>query len=187
VQRQRRHRRTFNEPGHAHALTFSCYQRYRFLAAERTRRWLAIAIDAARKKFEFQLWAYVFMPEHAHLLVFPCRKHYDIAEIRKAIKRPVAKQAIRFLEEHAPRWIPKITRRRGRNTERLFWQSGGGYDRNLIEPATLLTTIEYIHMNPVRRSLVNSPADWKWSSASWFEGNQDILLRPDPVPPDWLN
>jgi putative transposase len=127
------------------------------------------------------------MPEHAHLLVFPCRKHYDIAEIRKAIKSPVAKRAIRFLEEHAPRWIPKITWQRGRNTERLFWQSGGGYDRNLIEPATLLTTIEYIHMNPVRRRLVNSPTDWKWSSASWFEGNQDVPLLPDPIPPDWLN
>jgi len=155
MRQQRRHRRTFNEPGHAHALTFSCYQRYRFLEVERTRYWLASAIDAARAKLEFHPWAYVFMPEHVHLLVFPCRRQYDLAEIAKAIKSPVAKRAIRYLEEHAPVWIPKITRRRGRKTERLFWQSGGGYDRNLIEPATLLATIEYIHMNPVRRRLVN--------------------------------
>ena len=184
---QRRHRRTFNEPGHVHALTFSCYQGYQFLSAERTCRWLAGSIDAARKKFDFQLWAYVFMPEHAHLLVFPNRREYDIAAIRRAIKSPVAKRAIRYLEVHAPGWIPKITRRRGQIAERLFWQSGGGYDRNLIEPTTLLTTIDYIHMNPVRRRLIISAADWKWSSASWFEGNRDVPLIPDAIPPDWLN
>src|SRR5580704_4138475 len=142
----RRHRRTFNEPGHAHALTFSCYHSYHFLAAERTCRWLAGAIDAARKRYKFQLWAYVFMPDHAHLLVFPSREQHNIAAIRKAIKSPVAKRAVRFLEEHEPAWLPRITRRRGQKVEHLFWQSGGGYDRNLDEPSTLLANIEYIHM-----------------------------------------
>jgi putative transposase len=187
MQPKRRHRRTFNEPGHAHALTFSCYHGYHFLAAESTCRWLGGAIDAARKEFDFQLWAYVFMPDHAHLLVFPRRKQYDVAEIRKAIKSPVAKRAIRYLEERAPDWIPKITRRRGQKVERLFWQGGGGYDRNLVEPATLLATIDYIHMNPVRRGLADAARDWKWSSASWFAGRSDCLLVPDPIPPDWLD
>ena len=59
-----RHRRSFNEPGHAHELTFTCYRRFRFLAAERTRDWLARAIDEARAKLDFALWAFVFMPEH---------------------------------------------------------------------------------------------------------------------------
>jgi putative transposase len=187
MQPKRRHRRTFNEPGHAHALTFSCYHGYHFLAAERTRRWLASAIDAARKRFDFQLWAYVFMPDHAHLLVFPRRREYDIAVVRNAIKSPVAKRAIRYLEERAPDWIPRITRRRGQKIERVFWQSGGGYDRNLVEPGTLVTTIEYIHLNPVRRGLANSASDWKWSSAGWFAGKGDGPLLPDPIPPDWLD
>jgi putative transposase len=187
MQRPHRHRRTFNEPGHAHALTFSCYQGYPFLAPDRTRRWLANAINVAREKLEFQVWAYVFMPEHAHVLVFPGRRAYDIAKIRQAIKAPVAKRAIRFLEDHASHWIPKITRRRGEKVERLFWQSGGGYDRNLIEPATVLATIDYIHMNPVRRRLVDLPTDWTWSSASWFAGKKDVPLQPDPIPADWLN
>ena len=32
-----------------------------------------------------------------------------------------------------------------------FWQRGGGYDRNITDPATLRVMIEYIHNNPVRR------------------------------------
>jgi putative transposase len=185
--RTRRHRRTFNTPGHAHALTVSCYRGYRFLEAERTCAWLAEAIEAARKELQFMLWAYVFMPNHAHLLILPRHNPYDISAIRKRIKAPVASRAIAFLEQRAPEWIPRITRRRGAKVERLFWQSGGGYDRNLIEPSTLMATLDYIHMNPVRWALAERAADWKWSSASWYAGSSDCPLRPDAIPADWLD
>lgn len=52
------------------------------------------------------------------------------------------------------KWIPRITRQRGARTEPLFWQSGGGFDRNVHEPRTLLHMMDYIHLNPVRRGLV---------------------------------
>ena len=51
-----------------------------------------------------------------------------------------------------------------------FWQRGGGYDRNLFEPATVYTEIEYIHNNPVRRGLCAKPEDWYWSSAADYAG-----------------
>ena len=67
--------------GHAHELTFCCYRKQKFLAKDRTCKWLADAIDAARMKHCFSLWAYVFMPEHVHLLVNPTvkltGKHHD--------------------------------------------------------------------------------------------------------------
>jgi hypothetical protein len=50
-------------------------------------------------------------------------------------------------------WLEKITRRRGTRTERLFWQSGGGFDCNITSGKTLLPRIDYIHNNPVRRRL----------------------------------
>jgi len=63
------HRKAINTPGHAHELTFSCYHRFQFLKAERTSQWLAEAIQSARVKHSFDLWAFVFMPEHVHLIV----------------------------------------------------------------------------------------------------------------------
>jgi hypothetical protein len=56
------HRKAINTPGHAHELTFSCYHRFQFLKAERTCQWLAEAIQTARVKDSFDLWAFVFMP-----------------------------------------------------------------------------------------------------------------------------
>ena len=178
-------RHNYNDPGHAHALTFSCYNGYPFLESERTCQWLADSVEDARTIFGFALLAYVFMPDHAHLLVLPLTADYDISRIRHAIKSPVARRAVRFLEETAPEWLPKITRERGGRTERLFWQSGGGYDRNVFEPSTLMTEIEYIHMNPVRAGLAGRPEGWKWSSAKWFLGKGESPVVPDRIPIGW--
>jgi putative transposase len=181
-----RHRHPCNEPGHAHELTFTCYRRYRFLSAERTCQWLCEAIDKARHGLDFALWAFVFMPEHAHVVVWPRRPVYEISAILKEIKEPVGRQAVSYLAEHAPEWLPRITRQRGQRTEHLFWQSGGGFDRNIWEPSTLMSMIDYIHMNPVRRGLVAKASDWRWSSAGWFEGMPTCDLIPDRLPPEWV-
>jgi putative transposase len=184
--RRRSHRRrTYNEPGHAHELTFSCYRRFRFLTAERTCSWLAEAIEQARSALDFALGAYVFMPEHAHLLVWPRQPQYEMAAICKAIKEPVGSRAMAHLKAHAPHWLPRVTRRQGPCVERLFWQSGGGFDRNIWEPRTLRAVIDSIHMNPVRRGLVERVTDWHWSSAGWFEGGEPNGLAPDRLPPEW--
>lgn len=181
-----RHRKNYNEPGHAHELTFSCYRRFQFLKADRTCQWLAEAINEARAELSFDLWAFVFKPEHVHLIVYPRLRVYDIAEIRKAIKAPVARKAIDYLKVNAPEWLPKISRRRGNDIEHLFWQSGGGFDRNADHPKTVRNMIDYLHLNPVRRGLVERATDWKWSNAAWFAGLAGCNLIPDRIPIDWL-
>jgi putative transposase len=185
---EHRNRRTYNEPGHAHELTFSCYRRYEFLRAERACLWLADAIQEARAELQIALWAYVFMPEHVHLIVQPRRVCYEIAPILKAIKEPVGRRSAWFLAKHAPHWLPRITQRRGRRVERHFWQPGGGCDRNVYTSRALRAMIDYIHLNPVRRGLVERTRDWRWSSAAWFEGCEGANehLIPDGIPPEWV-
>jgi putative transposase len=182
----RRHRRNYNIPGHAHEFTFSCYHGYDFLRSERTCQWLADAINEARSKLDFDVWAYVFMPNHVHLIVRPRLLTSDVALIRKAVKQPVARLAIAWLETHAPHWIPRITRCRGGRIERLFWQSGGGYDRNITDGQTWLKMVDYLHMNPVRKRLVEFPAQWKWSSAAHYFMNGTSPINVDRIPPEWL-
>ncbi len=94
---------------------------------------------------------------------------------------------MKYLRQNRPDWLPKLTRRRGEREERLFWQSGGGYDRNIEEPGTLMAMIEYIHLNPVRRGLVERAVDWEWSSAAQLEGVGTSPVRLDPIPPEWLD
>lgn len=76
------HLQAIYTPGHSHELTFSCFRRFAFLKAERTCQWLADAIQTARVKHSFDLWAYVFMPDHVHLIVHPRLPEYAVPTAR---------------------------------------------------------------------------------------------------------
>jgi putative transposase len=181
------HRRNYNIAGHAHELTFGCYKGNQFLKSKRTCHWLADAIDEARVEFDFALWAYVFMPDHVHLIVHPRQNDYDIARIRGAIKHPASKKALAWLRDNRPDWIARLTRKRGRRVETLFWQSCGGYDRNITTSRALLDMIDYVHLNPVRKGLVARPEEWQWSSARQYLLNDVSTPRIDPLPQQWLD
>jgi len=175
--------RTYNIPGHAHELTFSCFQRLPLLSKDRTCRWFVDAMESARRELKLSLWAYVIMPEHVHIVLCPREAAYEVRLIRTALKVPVARKALKFLRQSAPSFLERLKdlQPNGKFSYR-FWQRGGGYDRNATEPATLLHMIEYIHNNPVRRGLVPSPTDWIWSSARFYAGCPDVPIRMDPLP-----
>jgi REP-associated tyrosine transposase len=71
---KRHHRRSINVSGHAHELTFSCFHRFPFLSRDRTCDWLGASIRTACADLEFSLWAFVFMPDHVHLIVHRTRR-----------------------------------------------------------------------------------------------------------------
>ncbi len=166
------HRKTvkhFDVPGHVHELTFSCLDRRPLLADDRFRVLLADGVSAACERHSFLLLAYVFMPEHVHLLVVPTKKEYRIADLLFAMKRPVSFRIKRTLEESAESHDRDllgsliVRERPGHNSFR-FWQEGPGYDRNLFERDAMVNSAKYLHDNPVKRGLVKKPGEWVWSS-----------------------
>ena len=179
----RKRRKRIDELGHARELTFSCYKRFKFLDRERTCQWFISGLADARKEFSVDLWAYVIMPEHVHLLLYPRDETVQVGQVAGCIKESVARPAIQYLQEHAPQWIPRITVREGKRIRRRFWQPGGGYDRNVIKLPTVEKMIDYLHMNPVRRGLVSRPEDWPWSSARWYAGIGPVPIEMDATIP----
>ena len=122
-----------NNPGDAHELTFGCFHNQQFLSSDRTCRWLAESIQGAREKHGFSLWAYVFMPEHVHLLVCPQREAYSVPRILQSIKQPVAQKAIMWLKRTNSDGLRALATGQ-RHRKYRFWQDGGGYDRNVAHP-----------------------------------------------------
>ena len=181
----RHQRRSDNIPWHAHELTFTCFRGLPLLSSDRTRRWLVESLRLARRTHELDLWAYVIMPEHVHILLWPRRAQYEMAAILKTIKQSVSQRAMRYLRSEAPHWLDRLAVARGPGrVEHRFWQAGGGYDRNMVEPATIALCIKYIHDNPIARGLVECATDWIWSSARWYDGSLDVPLAMDPLPLD---
>jgi putative transposase len=181
----RKVRKSVNTSGQAHELTFSCYKRLPLLSKDRTREWFIEALENARQRWQFDLWAYVIMPEHAHVLLLPRQDEYDISLIVKAIKQPVARRALDYLRGNSPEWLARLTvPTSNAQVEHRFWQAGGGYDRNIERVSTAWNSVEYIHNNPIRRGLVSKATDWEWSSARFHAGEPNFKLAMDGRPPN---
>jgi putative transposase len=172
--------RRYNDQGHAHALTFSCFHRQPFLSKDRSRRWFIDAVDRDREKHSFHIWAYVIMPEDVHLLLWPTIPNYNVSDILNSTKQSVSKRAPLFVRHEAEAFLVRMEDRQPNGTiHHRFWQRGGGYDRNIVEPSSVHRQIEYIHNNPVRRELCSKPEDWLWSSAADYAGMRAGPLRVD--------
>lgn len=163
--------RHFEEAWHFHELTFSCYKRLPLLTNDTWRLMLSESLDRAMQSHRYALIAFVYMPEHVHLLVFPQDAASRIDQLLKAIKRPFSYRIKRMLTEADSPLLRKLTVRQRPGVETFrFWQEGPGYDRNLITMKAASAAAEYIHLNPVRRGLVSSELDWQWSSARCYVG-----------------
>jgi putative transposase len=159
----------YHEPGDLHELTFSCYQRLPLLTNDLWRQQLARSIDLAGQRTGFELVAFVFMPEHVHLIVVPCSSEVAIDRYLAFIKQPFSKLIKQLLIDAKSPLVDRLTvRERPGKTCFRFWQEGPGYDRNLNRSGTIEAAIDYLHQNPVRRGLVQRAIDWKWSSARWY-------------------
>lgn len=176
--RHRKKCQRYNIPGNAHELTFSCYKNQAFFRSVLICQYMAGAILSAKEKYDFSIWAYVFMPNHIHLLICPMQEQYSISDILKSIKQSVSRRAIRYLRQNNPHGLKKLATGQKHPAYR-FWQDGGGYDRNVSNEETLIKMIRYIHMNPVRCKLSDHPEQWYYSSAAQWQGGDG------PIPIDF--
>lgn len=99
--RIRKLRRSSDDASAAHALTFSCFHRKPFLSRERTCLWLVNAMDRARKRYALDIWAYVFMPNHVHQILWPRTHAFRPKPVLAAIKLHVSRRAVAWVKREA--------------------------------------------------------------------------------------
>ena len=159
-----------NVANHVRFLTFSCYQRLRLFDDLELRDAFADRIERLRSEHEWKLLAWVIMPEHIHLVVYP--KDGKVTEMLVKIKQGFAQRVVHRWKQESSPILPKVTSRGGQT---YFWQRGGGHDRVVRDRKELNHVIGYVHMNPVERGLVERPIDWRWSSARDYAGMEGLI------------
>ncbi len=126
---------------------------------DRHNRWqiLADSIKFCQKNKGLEIFAYVFMLNHLHLII----KSPDVGGFLRDFKKFTSKKLIENIATTEP------------DVLRLFKNEGGyefwKYDNQpkLIETEQFfLQKVSYIHKNPVMKDYVIKPEDWKWSSAN---------------------
>ncbi len=93
----------------------------------------------------FQLHSWVVMPNHLHVLLSPM---VPIQRITKCVKGYSARKINRMLQREG----------------QPFWQQES-YDHWVRNQGEFLRIRRYIEPNPVSAGLVESPRQWRWSSA----------------------
>jgi|SRR5688572_8617728 len=190
LQPHRKRIRHFHEPGDIHELTFSCYHRLPLLTNNTWRTILSRSIDEGCQSLGCHLAAFVYMPEHVHLLVWGIKTKEDVSALLAKIKQPVSIQVRKSLEASHSRLLPRLMvhERPGKVVFR-YWQEGPGFDRNLFTTKAVHFSLDYIHLNLVTRGLCVKARDWRWSSARYYEtdGQQldDLLPTITPLPAEF--
>ncbi len=127
----------------------------------RRKKWMAqpalaqIVVDQWRryeKTYEFQLHAYVVMPDHYHV-VLQVGKKKTISQILHAVNSYTATQINQIL---------------GNERKIKIWQ-GNAWDKVIRDPAMYWRTIAYTLLNPWRGGLVDRPLDpYPYSNVGWW-------------------
>jgi len=145
------------------------------------------------QRFKFDLFGYVIMPNHIHLIIWPRAKH-TISDILRNLKEYSAKQIIAEIKNNRETLAPRpelgknntraglgsCSSQEGLNRNQILvkfqkaarnikkqkyklWQSRNWIE-NIYSQRFLQQKLDYIHNNPVRAELVKNPADYPYSS-----------------------
>jgi len=122
-----------------------------------------VVVDALHHGAEhlqlYRLNAYVVMSNHVHILIWP---KAELSKITKAIKGFTSRKANCLL---------------GRTGEK-FWQDES-FDHAVRSEERFYRIMRYIERNPVKAGLVQTPAEWQWSSAARRSNQHGILSLVD--------
>jgi len=141
---------------------------------------LADAITYCRKHKGIELYAYVFMPNHVHLLFRSTLN--DPSGFMRDFKGFTSRKLIETIKgnqrESRKEYLLKMFEEAGSKNSNVkryqLWQQNN-------QPIEVFSTwvveqkVNYIHNNPVEQGLVTNAIDWKYSSARNYAGDQTVL------------
>ena len=127
-----------------------------------------------------ELWAFVVMGHHIHLLATP-REDMTASTLMERIKGNSARRIIPELSDHL---LEQLSIQRGLN-KRSMWKVSF---RSIAMTGSRMFAqkANYIHMNPVRAGLCARPEDYRWSSC-WmyhqerFDWDRGILIDEELI------
>jgi REP element-mobilizing transposase RayT len=116
-------------------------------------------LGRCRVNMRFKIFAYVVMPDHAHLMLEPATNTLT------SVMREFKSKTGLLLNER-------------RRTRGPIWQTRF-FDFICRSVRDFSEKVEYIHQNPVSVGLVGKPEDWLWSSAAFYQKRNNPVFAPD--------
>ena len=154
-------RRIIDLPNQPHFLTFSTYQRRRFLDSAEPRDVVLEALQKCLQTNDALCAGYVIMPDHVHALISG-GGDFSISSFVQVWKKTSSYRLRRFFSINLDRYAQLCPQ------DCPIWQARF-YDFNIDTEQKLMEKLTYMHDNPVTAGLAESVLDWNWSSARYYE------------------
>jgi REP element-mobilizing transposase RayT len=142
------------------------------------------SLDYSRRNKGLELYAYVIMSNHMHLIVRS--KSGDLSGTVRDIKKHTSKQILKTIydiNESRREWLELIFEYHAKLNKRVGQKQLWTHENHAVELTTnemLVSRVNYIHQNPVRSALVLKAEDYLYSSARNF-AELDNLLQIDKI------
>lgn len=170
----------FRKPEAAYFVSFATVNWVDLFTREIYFNILAESLTYCRKHKGMELYAYVFMPNHVHLLFRSTENNPSglLRDFKGFTSRKLLRAVIDNPKESRKEYLLKLFEDAGRKnsnvTKYQLWQQNNQpievYSDWVIEQK-----VNYIHNNPVKGGFVTKPVEWKYSSARNYSGDQTVL------------
>ncbi len=181
-----RHRpQHYYEPGGIYFITKNTQNGRPYFADDATKLLLIDDFRFYREKLRYKLFLFVIMPTHFHWMIQPSEEDFetfkrDQIEYQKkyhdAPEHYYLSKIMEDLERHCAFAINKRENSRGR----AIWQEGF-WDEPIRDQKAFESVADYIHNNPVKAGLVDSPDEYRFSSYSNWYLSDNSLIELDKI------
>lgn len=170
----------FHQEGHIYYVTTNVYNWIPIFIRPSFIIPLIDSLNYYRYQHQCKLIGYVIMPDHIHLLLFPIGES-QLDEFMRDYKRFTAGRIARQAQvEGIETWVEqfKVAGKKTNRGENKVWQDSY-WDKNVFSERFIRQKLNYIHRNPLRAKLVESPEHYPYSSYRNYVANDDTLLEID--------
>ena len=145
---------------HCYFVTSTCYRRRRYFKRNENKDIIVQFLKYYPQKYGSKLKRFAILEDHFHVLIVP-RGKYNISWIMKSLKIAISKRVKRKDRINDPIWQHRF------------------YDHVVRNEQDFREILDYIHNNPAKHNLCESPGEYKYSSFGNYYLNDHSLMEID--------
>ncbi|NEP62710.1 MAG: transposase [Symploca sp. SIO2G7] len=146
--------------GGTYFFTVVTHDRRQFLCEPDNISLLRDAFRCIMQNHPFKIEAIVILPEHLHCIWTLPDEDDNFSTRWRLIKEYFSRRC-------APKYCAQISTSRKKKQEKAVWQRRF-WEHHIRDEDDFINHVEYIHYNPVKHGLVQSPKNWEYSSFSRY-------------------
>ncbi len=138
------------------------------------------SLTYCRKNKGLEIYSWVIMPSHLHLIIRAKEKNPEIVlgRFKEFTSKRLVAQVKESPKESRKDWLLWMFERAGSKSSNVsiyqFWQHHNK-PIELWSPEVIDQKVDYIHNNPVLAGFVEEPWHWRYSSAVDYSGGKGLL------------